>query len=55
MEFGRGGEGCRPQYDQVQKYIQQVEQQRQYSMLQAQTQGKKGGGATTKKNSDDDE
>ncbi|MBL0184143.1 MAG: hypothetical protein IPP97_00240 [Candidatus Obscuribacter sp.] len=57
LEFGRAGEAGRGPYEQVQKYIQQLEQQRQYNtMLKQQAAPKKsGGGAAAKKSNDDDD
>ncbi len=57
LEFGRAGESGRAPYEQVQKYMQQLDQQRQYNnMLKQQNAPKKaGGGAAVKKSSDDED
>lgn len=55
-EYGRAGERFRPQFDQVQKYIQQVAQQRAYEAQMKKTAtGKKPGGAAAAKPKDDDD
>lgn len=54
-EYGRAGERFRPQFDQVQKYIQQVAQQRAYEQQMKKTAPGKKPGATTAKPKDDDD
>lgn len=55
LEYGRAGERFRPQFDNVQKYIQQLAQQKAYQAQLATQKSKQKTAAPTKRSSDDDD